>query len=64
MRKRTPGGRRELVELLRRQGIEHVLVTCATKRRQAVRTHESLVGEQSFPCVKRKKSGNPEIKRK
>ena len=53
----------KLVELLRRQGIEHVLVTCATgNRRQSGENTNPGMGEQSFPCVKRKKSGNPENK--
>ena len=44
----------KLVELLRRQGIEHVLVTCATGNRRQSGEKQRIpgMGEQSFPWRK------------
>ena len=54
----------KLVELLRRQGDRACsgYVRDRKQKDKAVRTRIPGMGEQSFPCVKRKKSGNPENK--
>lgn len=61
MRKKNTGRpQRKLVELLRRQGIEHVLVTCATgNRRQSGENTNPWYGRAELPVREAEEEWEP-----